>query len=175
MWPAITENKHKYYEYILCDVDDILCMSVNAKGVMEQIQNKFKFKKDNIAEPNSYLRAKLQKKQISGLDIDSMWTISSYDYIKAAVKTVEETIEKKRWKLPSKADTPMASNYEPELDGSPELNKEDHCYYQELIGVLRWATELGRVDILLKLSLLSQYQACPCDGHMEQLLRIFPF
>jgi hypothetical protein len=48
-------------------------------------------------------------------------------------------------------------------------------YLQELIGVLRWATEIGRVDILLEVSLLSQYQASPREGHLEQLLHIFAF
>ena len=71
--------------------------------------------------------------------------------------------------------TPMVTSYEPELDGSPELNEDDHRYYQELIGILRWATELGRVDILHEVTLLSQYQACPREGHMEQVLRIFAY
>ena len=78
-------------------------------------------------------------------------------------------------KLASRAPTPMTSNYEPELDGSQELNDSDHKYYQELIGILRWATELGRIDILLEISLLSQYQACPREGHMEQVLHIFAY
>mmetsp|Transcript_6495 Transcript_6495/g.15345 ORF Transcript_6495/g.15345 Transcript_6495/m.15345 type:complete len:176 (+) Transcript_6495:2011-2538(+) len=69
----------------------------------------------------------------------------------------------------------MMSMYEPEMDGSPELGQADHTYYQELIGMLRWATEIGRVDILMEVSLLSQYQACPRVGHMEQALRIFAY
>ena len=61
------------------------------------------------------------------------------------------------------------------MDGTPELDEDETTYFQELIGVLRWATELGRVDILLEVSLLSQYQASPRQGHMEQLLHIFAF
>ena len=38
---------------------------------------------------------------------------------------------------------------------SKKLDAEGTRYYQELIGVLRWAIELGRVDILLEVSLLS--------------------
>jgi hypothetical protein len=41
--------------------------------------------------------------------------------------------------------------------------------------VLRWATEIGQVDILLEVALLSQYQASPREGHLEQLLHIFAF
>ncbi|CAJ1955423.1 unnamed protein product [Cylindrotheca closterium] len=105
-----------------------------------------------------------------------MWTMSSYDYVTAAVKNVKATLkDNQRWNLPKKAVTPMNSDYTPELDDSSELNAHDHTYFQELIGVLRWATEIRRVDILLKVSLLSQYQAGPREGHMEQLLQIFAY
>ena len=173
MRAAIKPDQEIYYEYILCYVDDILCISAKADEVMQQLQQKFKFKKDLIAPPENYLGARVKQKTIEGY---TMWTISSADYVKAAVKNVDEAIKDKRWKLPTKnLGTPMATGFQPELDDSPELNDDDHRYYQELIGVLRWATELGRVDILLEISLLSQYQACPREGHMEQLLRIFAF
>ncbi|CAJ1955039.1 unnamed protein product [Cylindrotheca closterium] len=140
---------------------------------MEQISYKFKFKKDKIEQPESYLGAGVKRKVLDG---QHMWTMSSYDYVTAAVKNVKATLkDNQRWNLPKKAVTPMNSDYTPELDGSSELNAHDHTYFQELIGVLRWATEIGRVDILLEVSLLSQYQAGPGEGHMEQLLRIFAY
>ena len=89
---------------------------------------------------------------------------------------MKETVKNSnRWRLPKKAMTPMSDSFSPEMDGSAELGQSDHTFYQELIGVLRWATEIGRVDILLEVSLLSQYQAGPREGHMEQLLRIFAY
>jgi hypothetical protein len=48
-------------------------------------------------------------------------------------------------------------------------------YYQELIGVLRWAVELGRVDILLEVALLSSHLALPRDGHLQQVYHIFAY
>lgn len=174
MRPAVKTTGEEYYEYILCYVDDILCMSMEAKAVMNRISEKFKFKKDKIEEPVSYLGAGLKKKLVD--NEDEIWAMSSYEYVKAAVKNVEETVKSNpRWKLPVKAPTPMMTDYEPEMDGSEVLSDEDRTYYQELIGILRWATEIGRVDILLEVSLLSQYQAEPRTGHMEQLLRIFAF
>ena len=56
----------------------------------------------------------------------------------------------------------MVSNYD----------ADETQYYQELIGMARWGTEIGRVGILHELSILSQYAASPQEGHMEQLLRI---
>ncbi len=42
----------------------------------------------------------------------------------------------------------MNNTYSPEMDITHELNAEDVTFYQELIGVLQWAMEIGRVDIL---------------------------
>ena len=75
--------------------------------------------------------------------------------------------------LPKRPNTPMSKEYATEIDGSPELNCVDTTWYQELIGILRWVTEIGRVDVLLEKSLLSQYQAAPREGHLGQLLKIF--
>ena len=42
--------------------------------------------------------------------------------------------------------------------------------FQELIGILRWAVEIGRVDILLEVSLLSSHLALPRVGHLQQVI-----
>ena len=90
-----------------------------------------------------------------------MWAIGSVNYLNAAIKTVEDTINKRRWQLPTRATTPMTKSYYPELDATPKLLPYNVTLYQEIIGMMRWATEIGRVDILHKISLLSQYQASP--------------
>ena len=43
------------------------------------------------------------------------------------------------------------------------------------MALLRWATELGRVDILHEIAILSQFQASPKVGHMNELLHIFAY
>ena len=42
----------------------------------------------------------------------------------------------------------MSSDYRPELDATEELDGNDITMFQDLIGDLRWATEIDRVDIL---------------------------
>ena len=69
----------------------------------------------------------------------------------------------------------MTKSYYPELDATPELLPDDVTLYQEIIGMMRWATEIGRVDILHEISLLSQYQASPREGHLEELLRVIAY
>ena len=49
--------------------------------------------------------------------------------------------------------TPFASGYKPELDSSNLLGSLEATKYQELIGVPRWAVEIGRIDILTEVSL----------------------
>ena len=41
--------------------------------------------------------------------------------------------------------------------------------------MLRWAIELGRVDIYHEVSILSQFQASPREGHLEEALHIFAY
>ena len=66
----------------------------------------------------------------------------------------------------------MAQNFIAELDVTPELTPANITLFQEYIGVLRWAAEIGRVDILTELSMLSAYQASPRQGHLEQVYHI---
>ena len=163
----------QYYEYVLMYVDDILAISCDPKAILEDVQRTFKLKNDKIEPPEFYLGAKLQEKPINNM---KCWTITSQDYVKAAIKNVEEAIKTKGRRLPTtNIETPMNNTYTPELDVTAELDGEDITFYQELIGVLRWATEIGRVDILLEVALLSQYSAGPREGHLEQLLHIFAF
>jgi len=38
-----------------------------------------------------------------------------------------------------------------------ELDQKLASRYMQLIGILRWAVEIGRINIFFKVSLLSQY------------------
>jgi hypothetical protein len=47
----------------------------------------------------------------------------------------------------------MSQLYRPELDVSPVLGADKANYYQNLIGILQWAVELGRIDIFAQVSM----------------------
>ena len=47
--------------------------------------------------------------------------------------------------------------------------------YHEIIGQLRWAVDIGRLDILLETLLLSSYLAVPRVGHLEKALHVFGY
>ena len=58
---------------------------------------------------------------------------------------------------------------------SEECNEEMATRYMQLIGVLRWAVELGRLDIYTKVALLSQQLALPRVGHLEVVYHVFAY
>ena len=156
--PAVKEDGFEYYEYVLCYVDDILAISHKAKDVLKVVQAIFKLKDDKIEPLDMYLGATLS---IMGDDGVQGWCMTSDKYVKAAVENVEQELARVNQRLPSSCKTPMTIGYHPEHDVSVELTSDGVQRYQELIGVLRWAAELGRVDILLKTAMLSIYMALP--------------
>ena len=119
---AVKHDGSEYYEYVLAYVDDVLTIGVDATAIMKEIGERFKFKNDEIKPPSSYLGAKLAKKKLDGIDI---WTMTSQDYIDAALQTVQAGIKDTRWKIPVKVQTPIAAGNIPELDDTPELDANE--------------------------------------------------
>ena len=168
--PAVKPNGFKYYEYVLCYVDDVLHVSFEPMKTMNGIKEKFKIKNDKIEEPDIYLGASITK--MMNNNGSECWAMSSDSYCSSLVKNVEESLQKKGLRLPSKCITPLKFGYKPELDSTNELKEEGIQLYQEIVGSLRWAIEIGRVDILLETSLMSTYLAMPREGHLEQVFHI---
>ena len=162
----------QYYEYVLCYVDDIMSISHEPSRALKQIQEQFKFKKDKMEPPEVYLGGNIEKKRINDHDA---WTLCSMKYIKAAIDTITKAAEERGIKMNQTTKVPMHATYYPELDTSEELQGDDITFYQEVIGILRWAIELGRVDIHLEVSLMSAYQASPRRGHLEELIHIVAY
>ena len=76
-------------------------------------------------------------------------------------------------RLPSKCITPLSSVYRLELDATLELKADELKCYQELIGAKRWAIEIGRVGILLEISMMSEHLPLPREGYLEQVTRTY--
>ena len=171
--PAVKSNGFEYYEMVLCYVDDILAISDDPKATLMALTSVFKLKDDKIEEPDVYLGAQLAKVTTDqGIEC---WTMSAEKYVDASVTNVEEALAKKGLRLPGKVWTPLPAEYKPEMETSAELMSDGIQTYQELIGVLRWAVELGRVDILLEAALMATYMAMPREGHLQMLYRMFAY
>jgi hypothetical protein len=176
MRKATKPDGTKYWEYLLAYVDDLIGCSHDVKKMFDQIAATFKFKED-AAEPTLYLGADITKWNIyDAEDIGkSRWAMSSQNYTKKAIAEVERELKQVGKYLPSKAPTPIVGGYRPELDITDELDAKRQNYFQGLIGVLRWLCELGRLDILVAVSMLSRYLAQGREGHLEQAFHIFAY
>eukprot|EP00978_Attheya_sp_CCMP212_P012593 scaffold31500_cov55-Attheya_sp.AAC.2 len=130
------------------------------------------------APPERYLGANIGKYDLP--DSQKAWYMSSDNYAREAVKTVEQKLSEIGEQLisarNSKISGPTSPGYCPELDISPELGPEKANYYQNLIGVLRWAMELGHIDIHVEVALLSSHLVImPRKGHLDQVFHIFAY
>ena len=69
----------------------------------------------------------------------------------------------------------MDVNYRPEVDRTQFMDTDDIAIYQSYIGILRWAVESDRLDILHEVSQLSSYNASPIIGHLDVVFKIFGY
>lgn len=166
-------NGNHYYEFVLTYVDDILCVSEKPGATMDILKASYALKEE-AAEPDRYLGANISKVQ---LEDRTAWSMSSNDYVKGAIDVVKAMLAEdgKVLKKSKGNDRPMPLCYRPEEDTTPELGPELASRYQQLIGMLRWACELGRVDILLETALLSSHLCLPREGHLEAVYKIFSY
>jgi hypothetical protein len=108
-------------------------------------------------------------------DGHEVWATSPISYVKNGIAVVECLLneEGKGYSLKNKAKNPFPSNHRLELDVTNELGVSLALYYMQLIGILRWAVELGCINIFYEVSILSQYQVNPHVGHLEVAYHIF--
>ena len=101
--------------------------------------------------------------------------MSSDKYCAAMVKNMEDSLKKKGLRLPTKCNISIRHGYKPDMDCTGKLKANGLQWYQEMIGSLRWAVELGRVNILLEVALMSKQLALPKEEHLEQVLNIMGY
>jgi hypothetical protein len=105
------------------------------------------------------------------------WGMSSIKYVHSAVQSVKEYLEALPGyhMLVKKASGPFAGGYKPELDESPALDPTRENFYQSHIGILRWCVELGRIDIVTEVSMLSTYIFLLREGHLGAVFHVFAY
>jgi hypothetical protein len=99
-----------------------------------------------------------------------------FSRLEKAIPTVEEEFGNLFKAFGKKAVTvPAPEKYHPELDTTDFLDEFSHGLYHSYIGILRWAVELGRIDIAHAVSVMSHFSAMPREGHLYAVLRIFAY
>jgi hypothetical protein len=159
MRKAVRDDGHQYYEMLFIYVDDILALSHRATDAIEEITAFYKAKEGSIKPPEIYLGANVSKMQLP--DGREVWLTSPRTSVKNSILMVERLLEEEceGYILKSDAKNPFPTGYEPEIDVAEELDQTLASRYPQLNGILRWVIEIGRIDIFLETSLLSQYQA----------------
>ncbi len=165
-----------YYAYILCYVDNILCIHHDPMSVMGEINKYLPLKPSSVGDPDIYLGTKLKETRLPNGAM--AWGLSPSQYIVQAVKNCQlHLTEKLEWKyyIAARADNPFPVDYGPSTDLSDLLDPDCSLFYQHLIGVMRWMVELGCIDIATEVSMLSFYLAYPCKGHLENTLHVLGY
>jgi hypothetical protein len=168
-----TKEGHEYWSYMLVYVDDCLLVHHDPDPVMEELKSRYTLKKDAYGRPDRYLGANIQKYQLN--DGNEYWCMHPGDYVKLSCKLIKEwsDTDNRRWTKSRK--NAMITKYRPELDMSPELGDDLASRYQQMIGILRWAVELGRIDIITEVSFLSSHNCSPRAGHLEAAFQVFEY
>ena len=165
--PETDPSGFQYYSYILVYVDDILMIDKAPRRYMTMLESKFPVKPSSIEEPTIYLGANINK--VYYPDGSYAWTMSSDSYVKEAVKNVKQRMQLDGYRFNKKLSDinyspkqPFSSrDYRPELDLSIECSPDQVTYFQNLIGILRWIVELGRIDIAFEVASLSKFLVSP--------------
>jgi hypothetical protein len=131
--------------------------------------------KEGAGSPDRYLGANIEKVQLQ--DGSRAWSMNCVDYLKGAIENVNNMLHDAGTALKNCGDgkRPFPSSYRPEIDTTPELGDELGNRFQQLIGVLRWAIELGRIDIYTEVSCLSQHLCNPREGHLLAVYKVFRY
>ena len=173
--PKSRSDGSSYYEYVLCYVDNILCISQDQSLFMESMKKIFTFK-NGYSQPNTFLGSEIHKYEIyENGQMYRSWGLGSKEYILRKVDEVEKRAAVYEMHLPNRAVAPMRSNYSPELDLTSKLNDDGVSWYQGMIGTLRWLIEIGRVNLSHSVSIMSSFMVSPRIGNVHEVLHIFSY
>ena len=173
--PAKKANGTRYYIYGLVYTDNILCVAETPKAILNKLDQHFLLKPESRGKPKIYLGAEIGTYEFEKEPGKSYWSMGSQTYVKESVKNVEAHLQKQHRELKSKVSSPLPINYSPELEATPLCDDDDVSKYHSRIGVLRWAVELGRIDICTEVSIMAAYAASPRKGHLEAVYHIFAY
>jgi hypothetical protein len=140
-------------------VDDILCVHHEPGTSLPQIDRYLKMKPGSIMEPTFFLGPKLKKTVMPNGVV--AWGMISSKYAQTAVQNVQECLQKNgNRKLKKKKAAPFKTTYTAEIEESPVLGPEMENYFQSQVGILCWCVELGRIDIITEVPMLSTLFLC---------------
>jgi hypothetical protein len=169
------KTRGKLYEYIIVYTDDLLCVSLKTQDILNNLAQHYLLKPESIGVPKTYLGADISEYRLPDKPEKPRWAMSSSKYVSEAIKNVKRWLDERGKYLKTRASSVFPSGYQPELDTTAYCSDEDSNHYQQQIGLLRWAVELGRIDILTEISMLASYTSAPRQGHLDAFSHMFAY
>ena len=168
--PDVDASGNKYYSYICIYVDDVMITSHQPRRFMDQIKARFLVKPESIETPKRYLG--MDCKQTG----EGVWILSLTHYLQEFLKVSTKLLDEIDLKIPTRGSHPFSNvKYRPELDTSIFCNDKQVRVFQQILGMLRWLIELGRMDVLLETTLLASFLMSPRIGHLMQLANVVAY
>ena len=158
-------NMKDHYEYIAVYVDDLAIISKDPKLITDTLVNDFKYKLKGVGPIDYHLGGNF------GRDDDGTLRYGPRKYIDKLITSYVNMFGCQ----PITRTTPMVKGDHPELDDSPELDKDGIKQYQSMIGALQWTVTLGRFDIMAAVMTMSRFRIAPRIGHLDRLKRVYGY
>ena len=70
---------------------------------------------------------------------------------------------------------PFPNEYRMDLEQSDDMIPEIASRYLQLVGILRWAVDLGHIGIFTEVAVMSKYSASPRLGNLEGFYHMFEY
>jgi hypothetical protein len=173
MRAGFNDKGEDVWEYVLVYSDDFLVIAKDPGEIISEIDKRFKIKDGSTGEPTQYLGAKISKYDLQ--DGSWAWAMSSDAYVKTALDNIGTYLKNKGERLKTKTSCVLPSGWRPECDTTDLLSDEEAGFYQSQIGILRWAVELGRIDIATEVSMLAAFSVAPRQGHLAGVLHLYAY
>ena len=114
------------------------------------------------------------------MDLSYSWAMGSKSYVKGALDTVKRLLAEDGGAFKSRhrhdGPLPKAQIIQARIRYcAPECDAELTSRHQQLIGILRWAVELGRIDICTEVSMMAAFCAAPRRGHLDAVFHLFAY
>ncbi len=166
----------KYHEYVIVYVDDVLIISHSSQDHWQRTQSTYDLNPNSIGPPTQSLGSDDEQVTRPGGDPSGKeyWSFSTY--VKHTVKNVILLLpeEGRGSTATTKAPSP-STTYPYEMDMSNKCNDDGSSRIPQLIGVVHWAVELGRIDIYTEETLLPPQSALPRVEHLEVVYHTYAY
>ena len=104
---------------------------------------------------------------------EKVWVVGSSTYTKEAVRKMESHPVIGGKLYPHR--TPLPADCHPEISTSELLDDKMTKIYQMLVGLMQWASVIGRLDICFAVSPLSRFSTNPRQDHLTLALHVMGY